>query len=330
MGASLGTILAVAGNMIAPGIGGAIGGALGAGMEGGNRSGRSFDLGSAALGGIGGAAMSPAGSFGGAASGTAAGLGEGALGSGIGAAPGSGLGTIGTSTGGLGLSAAPSLGGDLGSAIGTTTSGLGFNPAAVSGALSPGFFSNEFAPSTGPLGGGGATSNRPPMDLLSIASRAGPGLLGAYASNKEAKAYQNLGNQMLQVGAPYRQLLSDLYARPDDFLKSARIQAPIQQGSDILARSLSTGGNPVGSGNALQQLQNFASTNLYNAFDREASRLGDLGGVSTLTGAAPGALGSAIGAKSNIYNALGGAAADVFNPRQRINLNDIFRNFSFQ
>ena len=80
---------------------------------------------------------------------------------------------------------------------------------------------------------------------------------------------------------PYRTRLSDLYANPDSFLTSNEVTKPVQMGSDILARSLSVGGNPIGSGNALQQLQSYSADQLFSRLGEEKTRLGNLGGMSS-------------------------------------------------
>lgn len=81
------------------------------------------------------------------------------------------------------------------------------------------------------------------------------------------------------VGAPYRSKLSDLYANPSSFLSSPEVTVPVQQASDIMARSLSTKGNPTGSGNALQQLQSYSADQLFGKLGQEKDRLAGYGGL---------------------------------------------------
>jgi len=118
------------------------------------------------------------------------------------------------------------------------------------------------------------------------------------------------------MGAPYRQKLSDLYANPESYLSSSEVQKPVQMGSDILARSLSTHGNPIGSGNALQQMQDYSSGKLYSMLGSEKDRLAGFGGLSGYNAAAPTATTNYIG--SNAANldplmyGLGTVGNDIF------------------
>ena len=57
----------------------------------------------------------------------------------------------------------------------------------------------------------------------------------------------------------------------------------------MLARSLSTGGNPIGSGNALQELQGFTSKQLFGRLGEEKGRLASLGYDNPFYRSAPGA-----------------------------------------
>jgi hypothetical protein len=155
-------------------------------------------------------------------------------------------------------------------------------------------------------------------DFASILGAAAPGLIGAYASTQQTQAMKDLANQFASYGAPYRQRLSDLYANPSSFLSSQEVQKPVQMGSDILARSLSTNGNPIGSGNALQQLQSYSSDQLFGRLGQEKDRLGGFGGLTAYNAAAPAAATSAVGSNANAYNALGAAASNVFNPPQTL------------
>src|SRR3990167_11381457 len=121
------------------------------------------------------------------------------------------------------------------------------------------------------------------QDYLTLTGQVAPSLLGAYASGKQTDALKGLEGQYQAMGAPYRGRLAELYANPEAFLTSPEVTVPVQQGTDIMARSLSTKGNPFGSGNALQQLQSYSADQLFGKLGEEKNRLGTLGG---LTGAA--------------------------------------------
>jgi hypothetical protein len=82
------------------------------------------------------------------------------------------------------------------------------------------------------------------------------------------------------TGGPYRERLAALYADPTSFLSSPEVMAPVQQGTDALARALSVRGNPAGSGAALQEIQNYASNQLFGRLGEEKTRLAGFGGLS--------------------------------------------------
>ena len=160
-------------------------------------------------------------------------------------------------------------------------------------------------------------------DWLRILARGAPGLLGALGSASQAEDFEDLAHQYQQMGAPYRGRLEQLYGDPTAFLNSPEVRQPIQQGTDMLARSLSVKGNPAGSGNALQELQNYASTQLFGKLGQEKDRLGGFGGLTQYNQAAPQMAANTINAQGNIYGSLGGAAADIFNPQRRYTLQDL-------
>lgn len=140
--------------------------------------------------------------------------------------------------------------------------------------------------------------------------------LGVKGSQAQQQGFQNQANQYMDMGAPYRARLAQMYNDPSSFFSSPQVTVPVQQGTDILAHSLSAGGgNPVGSGNTLQQLQSYATGQLFGQFGNEANRLANFGGLSQFNAAAPGASTNAIGSGSNVYNALGAGASDIFNPQ---------------
>ena len=155
-------------------------------------------------------------------------------------------------------------------------------------------------------------------DIAQVLGGAIPGLLGAYASSRATDQYKGLADQFASYGAPYRQRLSDLYANPSGFLSSDEVQKPVQMASDIMARSLSTQGNPTGSGNALQQLQSYSADQLFGRLGQEKDRLAGFGGLSAYNQAAPSAAASVIGSSNNTANALGAATNNIFSPPQTL------------
>lgn len=151
-------------------------------------------------------------------------------------------------------------------------------------------------------------------DLTSILGRIAPAALGIIGSNNQTAAYQRLADRYDSYGASYRARLGELYKDPSSFLKSPEVTVPVQQGTDIMAHSLSTQGNPTGSGSALQHLQSYASDQLFGRLGEEKNRLGTLGGISSGNAAAPVAASTAVGSQANAYNAAGAGINDIFNP----------------
>lgn len=148
------------------------------------------------------------------------------------------------------------------------------------------------------------------------------GILG-YKGSKDAQDQQSeLAGQYMAMGEPYRGKLAELYNNPNAYLDSQRADVAnnVQQGTDIMARSLSTTGNPTGSANALQQLQNYSSKQmndqLYQRLNAERQNMANFGGLSAFNSAAPTMSNEAIKSGANAYNAIGygmGSLGDIFN-----------------
>ena len=99
------------------------------------------------------------------------------------------------------------------------------------------------------------------------------------AYNDRKAMYDAEKARLSGLGEPYRGRLEALYNDPNSFLTSNEVQVPVQQATNIMARSLSVGGNPIGSGNALQQLQSYSADQLFGKLGEEKARLGKLGGL---------------------------------------------------
>ena len=163
-------------------------------------------------------------------------------------------------------------------------------------------------------------------DWLKVAGTAAPGLIAAYASGQQGDAIKDIAGQQqaqfdkyFQMGQPYRDRLAGLYADPSKFLSSQEVQAPVQQGTDALARSLSAKvGNPIDNMTALGELQNYSANQLFGRLGQEKDRLAGFGGLSAYNQA--GASGNTLQAQlmganadAGIWGGLGRAAGDVFN-----------------
>lgn len=175
--------------------------------------------------------------------------------------------------------------------------------------------STPTTPSTPTVPGVPGGTDPSSWDWGKIIGAAAPAVLGAYASDQQANSYKDIADKYMAMGAPYRTKLADLYDNPNGFLTSPEVQVPVQQGTDMLARSLSVKGNPIGSGNALQQLQGYSADQLFGKLGQEKDRLAGFGGLASYNAAAPSAASNAIGAEGNVYNAIGAGFADVFNPK---------------
>ena len=100
------------------------------------------------------------------------------------------------------------------------------------------------------------------------------------ATNANIAADTAARGEAKAIGAPYRQRLNDLYNDPSSFLRSDQVQVPLQQGTNMLARSLGVNGNPMGSGNSLQALQDYTTEGMWSKLGAERDRLAGFGGLS--------------------------------------------------
>ncbi len=221
---------------------------------------------------------------------------------------------FGTGTaGGLASSITPAaLGGDLVTAYTGSLAGAGAS-GGIWDTIQKFFTPNPTSAATSALSrilNGSGTGE----DYLSLFGKIAPAALGAYASNQQSNQLGAVADKFASYGAPYREKLGALYANPSSFLSSPEVQVPVQQGTDMMARSLSVKGNPAGSGNALQQLQSYSSDQLFGRLGQEKDRLAGFGGLSAYNQAAPAAATAAVGSNANVYNAIGGGIADVFSP----------------
>ena len=165
------------------------------------------------------------------------------------------------------------------------------------------------------------------MPWMLPAAIGGSALLGYVGSQDQLSQQRDLANQYQNMGAPYRKRLADLYNDPSSFFNSDAVKIPVQMGTDNLSRSLSLNGNPVGSGNALQQLQDYSTKQLYGQLGAEKDRLAGFGGLSAYNGAAPGMAQNAVSMSANPYNAIGyglGSLADYFKPQSNMSYGNIW------
>lgn len=146
---------------------------------------------------------------------------------------------------------------------------------------------------------------------VDIGSLLGGGL-GLAGSIDQQHGTQNYSDWARNQGQSYRDLLNQSYSNPSAYLSSPEVSGAVQQGTDALARSLSVRGNPIGSGNSLQQLQNYATNNQLDRLAQYRQQLGGFGGLQAINQSIPGAATAAIGARGDTYNAGGSLLSDIF------------------
>lgn len=157
-------------------------------------------------------------------------------------------------------------------------------------------------------------------NLAALAGQALPGVLGAFASNEQAGALSDLAAKYDGYGAPSRQRYEASYAPGFDLSASdPGYKGALDSASQaIMSRLSASGGNPYGNpgalveankaivnGTALPALQNYRNQNA------------NTGALGQLAGSVTGLQTAGIGANSNMYGSLAGAAADVVTPRQQ-------------
>jgi hypothetical protein len=187
-------------------------------------------------------------------------------------------------------------------------------------------------------GGGGLLSQLAGKLDAGTLTKLLPSLLGVLGSNSQNNALQDLAglqganrDQLLGFGAPYLERLAGLYNDPSSFLNSQEVQVPVQQGTDAMARALSVGGNPIGNGTMLQELQNYSANQLFGKLGQEKDRLAGFGGLTAYNQAGAQAFGNTSAQQAvaqgegNMWNSLGYGLNQVFNPQPT--LADLLKEF---
>lgn len=171
-------------------------------------------------------------------------------------------------------------------------------------------------------------SNTAANSLTSLLPKLLPSLLGVAGSAAQNKALEDIvglqgqnRDALLAFGAPYRQRLAGLYDNPSGFLNSPEVQVPVQQATNAMARALSTQGNPVGNGTALQEMQNYSANQLFGRLGQEKDRLAGFGGLTAYNNAGANQFGNLQAqtalaqGEGNMWNALGYGLNQVLNPQ---------------
>lgn len=220
--------------------------------------------------------------------------------------------------GGSGGSSIPNIGpdfGELSAEIGQVGQGSASNTASLLQQMQRALQLGQNVP-TSAIKSLFGTSDAGATSLSSLLGKLGAAGLGAYASNQQSNALADLANKYQEYGAPYRAELGRLQSDPGSFLTSPRVTTAVDQGTSAMARALSAkDGNPMGSGRALQELQNYSTNSLYGQLTNRENQLANFGGLSNFNAAAPNANLAAVNQTGNMYNAIGAGLNDVLNPQ---------------
>lgn len=174
---------------------------------------------------------------------------------------------------------------------------------------------NLLSQGTGAIASAASALGMTPGALTSLLGRLIGGGLDAYSASQRSDRLQANADRAYNMGQPYRDRLAAYYANPGQAMANdPAIQAAVTQGTNALSRSLSArDGNPVGSGRALQELQNYATQGLYGGYGNELNRLANFGGLSNFNAASP-QLSLAAANDPGIIGSLAATARQVFDP----------------
>lgn len=221
---------------------------------------------------------------------------------------GSGVGTGAAAT--LGAKAAAGAAGSAAaSAIGPGNGGI--DDGALSKIL------NEAAPGAG----AGLLSNLAAQlglssgDLLKMAGSAVPGLMGAYASSKQADTLEGLAKEYSAYGAPSRARYEASFAPGFTMAQDPGYQDALDASSKATMRSMSVNGNPAGSPNAwAATMKDTYDRTAYPALQQYRNQNSSTSGIGNFNAAAPGMQTGQVQANANIWNGIGSAIGNVTNP----------------
>lgn len=205
-------------------------------------------------------------------------------------------------------------GGSLAPFLGTAAGPLTIPGQVVDLANSGG----SMVPGTGGGGAGGITT--PPgastalqrilngegtaADWTQMLGGVGSSVLGVLGSNAQADAYQNVANQNLAIGAPYRDRLNASYQPGFNLWDDPTYKAGLDSSMDSMMRSLSTQGNPFGNPGGLIEAQKSIQSSLgIPALSNYRGQLGQFGGLGLNTSGQAQMAGAS--QEGGMYDALG-------------------------
>lgn len=152
--------------------------------------------------------------------------------------------------------------------------------------------------------------------LKNALTKGAPAVLGAIGANQQANSLSDLAKQYMDLGAPSRARYEASFAPGFTMANDPGYQGALDQSAKATLHGLSVNGNPAGSPNAWNRsLQDLYDKTAYPALQNFRNTNANAGGIATLQTAAPAAATGAINAQSNIFNAVGAGANDIFNPQ---------------
>lgn len=214
--------------------------------------------------------------------------------------------------------------------------GTAAGAAPVSSLTSPGFFPGTTNYAPGVLSSGGTTAGTGGLagfltqalpgnsgGLAGFLGKIAPSVLGAFGANAQANAYEDVANQYLGLGAPYRDLLLGSYQPGFSLENEPGYKQALETAQDTFLRAASAGrasgvsrGNPLDQNNpgAWAETQKYVmGSTLLPYLQNYRNTLAGAGGLG-VSQSAPAALGAAQGT-GNIYNAIGYGLDQIFNPK---------------
>jgi len=179
------------------------------------------------------------------------------------------------------------------------------------------------------LGGSDGSSSGSGGSLWDMLGRALPGVLGAYAANKQTGALTDLANKFAEYGAPSRARYEASMTPGFDPTSIAGYQGALDTASQSILRKLSaTGGNPYGNpGGLIEANKQIVSGTAMPIIQNYQNQNANTGGLGALAAAYPSTQQAATQSGANVYNALGSAVGNVVNPPQTASqsLADIYK-----
>lgn len=155
-------------------------------------------------------------------------------------------------------------------------------------------------------------------DWLGVLGKAAPGLIGAFGADQQNKTLADLAKRFEDYGAPSRARYEASFAPGFNLANvDGAYKGALDQTSESLLRRLSAqNGNPFGNpGGLIEANKQIVNGTALPALNTYRNQNANTGGLGALAGAYPGMAAGAAGSNSNVWNALGGAASDVLNPK---------------